>query len=110
MKSESPAIDLQATLENGLGGASLHRQETRDAVPTFWVPAEKNLNALRLLKEVTEPRFEMLFDLTAIDERKREHRDGTEPCSFSVVYHLLSFSGKQMVRIKVPLEEEFPHL
>lgn len=33
----------------------------------------------------------MLFDLTVIDERLRQHREGQPPSDFTIVYHLLSF-------------------
>ncbi|HET8699230.1 MAG TPA: NADH-quinone oxidoreductase subunit C/D, partial [Gammaproteobacteria bacterium] len=44
-------------------------------------------------------------DLTAIDERLREHRDGQPPADFTAVYHLTSFARNADVRLKVPLEE-----
>ena len=43
----------------------------------------------------------MLYDLTAIDERMRAHRDGQPPSDFTVVYHLLSFDRNEDIRIKV---------
>ena len=45
----------------------------------------------------------MLFDITAIDERVRVHRLGQPESEFTVVYHLMSFSGNRDFRIKVPL-------
>ena len=45
----------------------------------------------------------MLYDLTAIDERMRVHREGQPASDFTVVYHLLSFSRNEYIRIKVPL-------
>ena len=47
----------------------------------------------------------MLYDLTAIDERMRMHREGQPPSDFTVVYHLLSFERNEYVRIKVALAE-----
>ena len=59
---------------------------------------------LRYLKnEIPQP-YRMLYDLTAIDERARKHRDGQPTSDFTVVYHLLSFDRNQYVRIKVPLK------
>ena len=40
----------------------------------------------------------MLYDLTAIDERVRTHRDGQPASDFTVVYHLLSFERNEDVR------------
>jgi NADH-quinone oxidoreductase subunit C/D len=48
----------------------------------------------------------MLYDLTAIDERVRTHRDGQPESSFTVVYHLLSFDRNQYLRVKVPLSAD----
>jgi NADH-quinone oxidoreductase subunit C/D len=45
----------------------------------------------------------MLYDLSAIDERTRVHREGQPPSDFTVVYHLLSFDRNEYLRIKVAL-------
>ena len=45
----------------------------------------------------------MLYDLTAIDERMRVHRDGVPPVGFHVVYHLFSFERNEYIRIKTAL-------
>ena len=58
---------------------------------------------LRELRDGVKPRFEMLFDLTAIDERMRTHRESQPPSEFTVVYHLMSFSGNCDFRVKVAL-------
>ena len=50
----------------------------------------------------------MLYDLTAIDERMRVHREGQPASDFTVVYHLLSFDRNEYIRIKVPLKREQP--
>ncbi|MEC9284906.1 MAG: NADH-quinone oxidoreductase subunit C, partial [Pseudomonadota bacterium] len=80
-------------------------QETADKIPTIWVPREEIQSVLRFLKdEVSEP-YELLFDVSAIDERTRQHR-GTQPESdFTVFYHLISLSGNSDIRIKIPLSE-----
>jgi NADH-quinone oxidoreductase subunit C/D len=52
----------------------------------------------------------MLYDLTAVDERTRVHRQGLPQSDFSLVYHLLSFDRNRVARIKVPLEGEYPCL
>jgi NADH-quinone oxidoreductase subunit C/D len=48
----------------------------------------------------------MLLDVTAIDERVRVHREGQPDSAFTVVYHLISFSGNADIRIKVALAED----
>ncbi len=52
----------------------------------------------------------MLYDMTAIDERVRNHREGQPPSDFTVVYHLLSFERNASLRIKVALLGEYPSL
>ena len=78
-------------------------QATRDGVPTLWVPRDDVLAVLRFLKTEVEQPYKTLYDLTAIDERTRAHREGQPPSDFTVVYHLLSYDRNADVRIKVPL-------
>jgi NADH-quinone oxidoreductase subunit C/D len=80
-------------------------QETVDGVPTFWVTKNRLPGLLRFLKYEVDRPYRMLYDLSAIDERMRVHRDGQPPSDFTVVYHLLSFDRNEYVRIKVALAE-----
>jgi NADH-quinone oxidoreductase subunit C/D len=80
-------------------------QQTRDRIPTFWVNREEAHGLLRHLKHDVDRPYKMLYDLTAIDERMRTHRDGQPPSDFTVVYHLLSFDRNEYLRIKVALNE-----
>lgn len=91
-------------------GALLHEQATRDSIPTFWVSKDRISRILRYLKEKIDKPYKMLYDLTAIDERNRQHSDGLPKSKFTVVYHLLSFGRNSDIRIKVPLQEEYPSL
>ena len=87
-------------------GRLLAEQFTCDDIPTAWVGRADVVELLRELRDGTgtgAPRFEMLFDLTAIDERMRGNRQGQPPSEFTVVYHLMSFSGNCDFRVKVPL-------
>ena len=85
-------------------GPAAVAQKTRDSIPTFWVAKERMPALLHFLKEQIEQPYKMLYDLSAIDERMRVHRDG--PASdFTVVYHLLSFDRNEYLRIKVALPE-----
>ncbi|MBL4820438.1 MAG: NADH-quinone oxidoreductase subunit C/D [Gammaproteobacteria bacterium] len=96
--------ELLAAIEARFGEHILARQSTCDGIPTLWIDRH-NLKALmRFLKNESVPAFEMMFDLTAIDERLRIHRDGQPASEFTVVYHLMSFSGNTDLRIKVPLQ------
>src|SRR5438876_554216 len=85
-------------------------QATRDGIPTFWLRANEVHDAVRRLhRDVSQP-FKMLYDLTAIDERGRRHRDGQASCDFTVVYHLFSYGRNAYVRLKVPLQGDKPAL
>ena len=62
----------------------------------------KNLISLfEHLKEDTELNFEMLIDITAVDYPKRNKR-------FEVVYHLLSLTNKNRLRVKIFVNDDMP--
>src|SRR6202050_4341193 len=81
-------------------------QETVDRIPTFWVARGRAPALLRYLKEEIDQPYKMLYDLSAIDERMRMHREGQPSSDFTVVYHLLSFDRNEYIRIKVALPDE----
>ena len=105
----APAVtqnsQLLARLREDFGDRLLAEQQTCDGIPTLWVDRAHLKDLLRALKEDARPRFEMLFDVTAIDERLRAHREGQPASEFTVVYHLMSFSGNCDFRVKVPLQD-----
>jgi NADH-quinone oxidoreductase subunit C/D len=83
-------------------------QSTSDNILTLWVNENNLKDLLKYLKqEIVQP-FNMLYDLTALDERRRINRPGMPDSDFSVVYHLTSVSGNADVRIKVALKGEYP--
>jgi NADH-quinone oxidoreductase subunit C/D len=86
-------------------GPAAAPQVTHDRIPTFWVPKDRLVALLRFLKEEVHGPYKMLYDLSAIDERMRVHRDEQPRSDFTVVYHLLSFDRNEYVRIKVALSE-----
>jgi NADH-quinone oxidoreductase subunit C/D len=86
-------------------GPAAIAQETNDHIPTFWVAKDRMPALLRFLKEEVEQPYKMLYDLSAIDERMRVHREGQPASDFTVVYHLLSFDRNEYLRIKVALAE-----
>src|SRR5580704_5638944 len=86
-------------------GSAVVAQDTHDRIPTFWVAIDRVSPLLRFLKEDIERPYKMLYDLSAIDERMRVHRDGQPASDFTVVYHLLSFERNEYIRIKVALAE-----
>ena len=99
---------IMQDLQGRFGEEAVKEQTTKDAIPTLWVEKALTKEVLRYLKnEVKEP-YRMLYDLTAIDERVREHRSDQPECTFTLVYHLLSYGRNADVRIKVPLTEQMP--
>ena len=93
-----------------LGKEAFTVQQTVDGIPTIWVAPDRLLQTLHVLKcELPNP-YRMLFDLTAIDERSRTHREGQPAADFSAVYHLVSFARNQDVRLKAALSGTTPHL
>ncbi len=93
-------------LQQKLGEASIAPQAVRDQVPTFWTSREKVHEVVQYLKnEVAKP-YRMLYDITATDDRVRQHREGMPASDFTVIYHLLSFERNEYIRIKVPLKED----
>jgi NADH-quinone oxidoreductase subunit C/D len=91
------------------GREHLAEQATADGIPTLWVGAERLHDVLRYLKKDIHHPYEMLYDLTAIDERTRQNRSGQPDSDFTVVYHLSSFTRHSDVRIKLATKGEEPH-
>jgi NADH-quinone oxidoreductase subunit C/D len=106
----NPFSSITDELKAQYGEAAITVQPTRDGIPTVWVTRDDAHAVLRYLKTETRKPYRMLFDLTAIDERVRTHRNGQPQSDFSIVYHLLSLDRNADVRIKVPLNGEYPRL
>ncbi len=102
--------DVHQELNDRFPGAILAVQPTKDEVPTLWISAQQIVEVVDFLKNASPSRYRMLYDLTAIDERTRAHREGQPEADFTVVYQFLSFDRNQDVRLKVPLEGEHPSL
>jgi NADH-quinone oxidoreductase subunit C/D len=81
---------------------------TRDDVATCRVGPDLAPHVLAFLRRGIPSPFEMLFDLTAIDERPRKGRD--HGADFTLIYHLLSLERNADVRVQVPLEGEWPSM
>jgi len=60
---------------------------------------EEVLKVLQFLRDDREAGFKILIDITAVDKPQDERR-------FQVVYHLLSLSQNQRVRVKVNVSED----
>jgi NADH-quinone oxidoreductase subunit C/D len=111
--TEAPAAQVPAIIseiEAQFSSSILARQTTKDAIPTLWIRKDAILDVLHFAKERDKQPYRMLYDLTAIDERTRTHREGQPDSDFSVVYHLISFERNADLRLKVPLKGEYPSL
>jgi NADH-quinone oxidoreductase subunit C/D len=95
---------LDQELQNELG-VTAAPQAVRDDIPTFWVSKSDIHEAIHSLRSGIPDPYTMMYDLTAIDERGRTHRDGQPPSDFTVVYHLYSFDRNAYVRLKVALNQ-----
>ncbi|MEE4272463.1 MAG: NADH-quinone oxidoreductase subunit C/D [Thermoanaerobaculales bacterium] len=102
------AVENTRELEEQLREKTTTAQRTADGVPTFWLTADQLPEVSRHLRSGVPRPFTTMLDLTAIDERERTHRDGQPDADFTVVYHLFSFERNQDIRLKVPLQGEFP--
>lgn len=101
--AETPAVIAELYLR--FGESSFVRQQTAEGMPTLWLGRDKLLDVLKFLRDDYRPRYEMLLDVTAIDERLRVHREGQPESDFTVVYQLISYSGNCDIRLKVALKE-----
>lgn len=90
--------------------ARLQTQPTADGVETLWVSPNRLVDVLRHLKESAQPRFEMLYDVTAIDARSRGCLAEEPEHAFAAIYHLHAFAGNREIRLKVPLPAGQPRL
>lgn len=107
----TPDHSLYSEIKEKLGEEIiLSREFTSDGILTLWVDKENCAVLLRFLKKETDRPFAMLYDLTAIDERRRSGRLLTPGRDFTVVYHLTSFARNEDIRIKIPLMGEYPSL
>jgi len=96
-------VDIKQQLVERFGERVLHEQTTADGMPTLWVARDRICEVLKFLRQDSTPRYRMLYDLTAIDERVREYRDNQPAGDFTVVYHLLSLFPVAEIRLKVTL-------
>jgi NADH-quinone oxidoreductase subunit C/D len=91
-------------LRSKFSDAFVAEQETCDQISTLWLKKERVGEVTSFLKTGIERPFNMLYDLTAIDETERKHRADSPKSDVSVVYHLLSMERNQDVRLKVALD------
>ncbi|MGH7624506.1 MAG: NADH-quinone oxidoreductase subunit C/D [Gemmatimonadaceae bacterium] len=102
--------DIGTQLHEEFSSAIVGTQQTRDGIPTIWLARDRVGDVMRHLKTGVEQPYAMLYDLTAIDERMRTHREGEPASDFTVVYHLLSFERNAYLRLKVALSASDLHI
>ena len=76
-------------LRQKLGENAVKRQHTADGIVTCWIAGQDLHDALAYLKAEVEQPYRMLYDLTAIDECMRVHREGQPLSEFTVVSPLI---------------------
>ncbi|HUH67313.1 MAG TPA: NADH-quinone oxidoreductase subunit C/D [Syntrophales bacterium] len=96
-------FSILGDLKSRFGETDITFQPTADGIPTIWASRDNMLPVLNYLKRDIPSPYRTLYDLTAIDERVRSHRDGQPESDFTVVYHLLSYDRNADIRIKIPL-------
>jgi NADH-quinone oxidoreductase subunit C/D len=107
----TPDHSLYSDIKEKLGEEIILRREfTSDDILTLWVDKDNCAGLLRFLKNEIERPFLMLYDLTAIDERRRSGKLLSPARDFTVVYHLTSFDRNEDIRIKIPLMGDYPSL
>ena len=73
---------------------------------TFSAPAGQIPEVMDFLRTCSQPKFQRLEDLTAIDESAR--KDPEERTGLTMVYQLLSFESATRIRVKAQLDPERP--
>ena len=90
-------------LHERLGTGTVRPQDLADGIATCWVPPDKVPEALAFLKNDIERPYNLLYDISAIDERLREQGNGRPDCDLSLTYHLLSLDRNEDIRVRAPL-------
>ncbi len=88
----------------------LYNQSTKDDTVTIWIDKNNLIPVLSYLKSEMILPFNLLYDLTAIDERTRKNCNDQPASDFTVVYHLTSFDRNEDIRLKVALNTNNLHI
>lgn len=102
--------DIAEQLTNKFPEAVIYNQPTRDVFPTLWIARDYIVSVLGFLKNEPGLEYKFLYDLSAIDEQARKNRSGQPENTFTVFYHLLSFTRNQFLRLKVALTGTKPSI
>ncbi len=102
--------DVIAKIREKFPEAIQYLQPTRDEFPTIWISKDYIIPVLGFIKNEDGLKFKFLYDLTAIDEQARNHREGQPASTFTIVYLLLSYPRNQFLRLKVALNSSTPSI
>jgi len=103
--SDTSGDQLVNALKQTFGDQVLYEQSTYTGMPVLWVTRDALTKLLDYLKNLTAP-FDLLYDLSALDERLRTHRQGLPPADFTVFYQLLSVARNADIMLKVALSAD----
>jgi NADH-quinone oxidoreductase subunit C/D len=101
---------IKDELTQRFGAETFQAQVTVDDILTLWLPADNIVTVIKFLKSGINKPYNLLYDLSAIDERDRIKKQRLPLKEFTVVYHLFSFDRNAFIRLKVPLEGANPSL
>ncbi len=96
------AAAIVAALNTAVPGAEYAVAPALDR-PTILVAPERLFDTARALRETPGLEFDVLTDATGVDLWPAEPR-------LEVIYHFLSLRHLQLLRLKVPLPREAPHV
>ena len=91
---------ISQAIASDLAGAIVAQGIVRDEL-TVTVKASEIVRVVKFLRDDARCEFRSIIDITAVDGPSRENR-------FDVVYHFLSPTKKEGVRIKVEVDETTP--
>ncbi|MEP1214499.1 MAG: NADH-quinone oxidoreductase subunit C/D [Marinobacter sp.] len=104
-KPDTTGDNLAEALKQDFGDRVRHDQRTLMGMPVLWVTRDALKDVLGYLKGLAAP-FDLLYDLSAVDERFRNDRQGLPPADFTVFYQLLSVTRNADIMLKVALLED----
>ncbi|MGP1945371.1 MAG: NADH-quinone oxidoreductase subunit C/D [Arsenophonus sp. ER-QC15-MAG3] len=94
------------TLHKQFSSNTFSIQATRTGILVVWIKHKQFITkVIEFLKKQPKP-YIMLFDLHAIDERQRMHRQNLPEADFSIFYHLISIERNRDIMLKVALNEK----
>ena len=96
------AAAIVAALQAAVPGADYRVDPTPDR-PTIIVPRDSLLETAHALRDAADLQFQVLLEVTAVDWWPADPR-------FAVIYHLLAPRALNLLRLKVRLSTEDPHV